>query len=183
MARIIVIVDNDQDLQDKITKTLKGNEVIFVAPSPANFLHLCLGMLPDDPNDGITSAEIDEPENDEENPDDSAKDDGAEPEDDSTEEIPECKIFDEVLKVTLCEDEESSLHCNFQDIDHERLTLKLNESEITGWKTENRPHLFSVDLSVNNKKTLVSIPLIKSESAPELKIGKDLIHLFSTNDN
>lgn len=63
MEQIIIIAPPEIDVSEAV-KILKSAqvEVSVVAPSPANFLHFALGMIPDHPNDGQVNTENDDSE-------------------------------------------------------------------------------------------------------------------------
>lgn len=199
MTKVIVVSPQDKDIEKAVKKALKDHEVIFVAPSPANFLHLCLGMLPDDPNDGITSAATTEDE-DEADIDDEPKepkepkdneDDTEQADDKSTEEVTEgaiqpseileCTIFDETIPVQFIDEPTSKLSCNIM---HEgsMVTYNLNETSVRFHL--GNPMFESLNdrlvVSVNNKKSVITVTLIEAEDkSTTLFVGHDLQQLFS----
>lgn len=200
MAKIIVISPQDDEIEAAVNKALGDHEVIFVAPSPANFLHLCLGMLPDDPNDGITSADIknsDETTDDveaaaaEEEPAEKEKKKAEPEEEEPVKEsfVSECSIHGEIIEVVITENDSTTLTTSIDRVNHnngnDKVTYKLNEMTISGWVNSPEQTLNEqLSITVNNRQFNILVPLLESvDGATRLLVGKDLISQFSSNDN
>lgn len=201
MAKIIIVVPSEEDISEAV-KALKKDkhEVITVAPSPANFLHLCLGMLPDDPNDGITDAEDDKSEDEEDDKsendkpskedkkdkEDKSEDDKSEVEDED-EITAECLIFGAKVKAILTENAESYLKCktffthhSSETADSLRAHYLVEQTEVSFWKNaQDKVLRDNMLLAVNTHETIINVPIVEAENDETIfYVGKDYLELF-----
>lgn len=199
MEKVIIIAPLDLDIDDSI-KALSKFDVVRVAPSPANFLHLCLGMLPDDPNDGETDAEDKDLDADEKNSIDDAPEDSVESSKDSSDNAADdpttetIKVTEPIIESTVPEKiigklQDREVNIIFTDEDKSKLkcsipktgaytSYMINELCISFWPKDNIVE-DSVMLELNSQKAFINVALEESsDGSTTLFLGNDYSEIF-----
>ena len=185
MERVIIIAPPEIDVSEAV-KILKsdGVEVSVVAPSPANFLHFALGMIPDHPNDGKVNDENDDLDTPSEEPETEVKEPEAgveEPEepapsseDNANEQISfgECIVNGERISTFIT--------TGIPYIEVENLSIglrnnfRINESSFSFWNTTNEKELQHAFYISHGAKTLSSLLEVRqSDGAPRLFLTEE----------
>ena len=187
MERIIIIASPEIDVSEAV-KILKSDEVEIsvVAPSPANFLHLALGMIPDHPNDGQLNTENDEEES--KNPDESedgdqeSAEEAPKPEEEITPEEEPVKEEGQQMPQSIgeCivngERVSAFITTGKPYIEVQNLTIglrnnfKINESSFSFWNTTNENELHHVFYISNGPNVISSLLEVKTSDATQPRL-------------
>ena len=175
MERVIIIAPPEIDVSEAV-KILKsdGVEVSVVAPSPANFLHFALGMIPDHPNDGKVNDENDDLDTPSEEPEAEVKEPAPSSEDNANEQISfgECIVNGERISTFIT--------TGIPYIEVENLSIglrnnfRINESSFSFWNTTNEKELQHAFYISRGAKMLSSLLEVRqSDGAPRLFLTEE----------